>query len=107
MLVTEHLVSGGHLAPAGLDFELSESGHEFFRRFGIDPEAARGARRVFARACLDWSERRHHLAGALGAAWLRHLLGQDYLGARAERPGPAAHSRRPPFLRKELALDLG
>jgi DNA-binding transcriptional ArsR family regulator len=41
------------------------------------PERSVG-RRPFVRACLDWSERRHHLAGVLGAAMLRHLLDQGW-----------------------------
>ena len=39
-------------------------------KLGLDVQATRGRRRRFACACLDWSERRPHLGGALGAAWL-------------------------------------
>lgn len=46
---------------------------------GIDAHRLNTARRPFARACLDWSERRHHLAGALGAAVLTALLDQGHL----------------------------
>jgi len=42
--------------------------------FGIDLEALRRARRAFAGACLDWTQRRPHLNGALGAAVLGRLL---------------------------------
>jgi DNA-binding transcriptional ArsR family regulator len=49
-------------------------GAPFFERLGIDLEALRQSRRAFARPCLDWSERRHHLAGALGAALLNRFL---------------------------------
>ena len=41
--------------------------------FGVDCAAASESRRRFAYPCLDWSERRHHLGGALGAAVLRAL----------------------------------
>jgi DNA-binding transcriptional ArsR family regulator len=52
--------------------ELSGYGVEWFRRLGIDTAAAARQRRTFCRPCMDWSERRHHLAGALGAAlWSR------------------------------------
>jgi DNA-binding transcriptional ArsR family regulator len=52
--------------------ELSGYGVEWFRRLGIDTAAAARHRRTFCRPCMDWSERRHHLAGALGAAlWSR------------------------------------
>jgi hypothetical protein len=52
------------------DYELTVQGEEALRGLGIDLDAARKLRRRFACACLDWSERRPHLGGALGAALL-------------------------------------
>jgi hypothetical protein len=40
----------------------------------VDVAELKNQKRVFARQCLDWSERRHHLAGALGAALLNSML---------------------------------
>jgi DNA-binding transcriptional ArsR family regulator len=56
---------------------LSEAGARWFGHLGIDTAAAARQRRTFCRPCMDWSERRHHLAGSLGAAlWSRlHELG--------------------------------
>jgi DNA-binding transcriptional ArsR family regulator len=42
---------------------LTDSGRQWFHQIGIDPDALALQRRSFCRACLDWSERRHHLAG--------------------------------------------
>jgi len=47
---------------------VTRAGEEFFRGFGIELREAGETRRAFCRPCLDWSERRTHLAGALGAA---------------------------------------
>lgn len=80
---TEALVAAGHLLPQDLQFELSAGGADFFAQLGVDLGALRQSRRAFARCCLDWSERRHHLAGALGAAWLALLFERAYI-ARAE-----------------------
>jgi DNA-binding transcriptional ArsR family regulator len=49
---------------------LSESGVQWFGRLGINTDAAARQRRTFCRCCMDWSERRYHLAGSLGAALL-------------------------------------
>jgi len=49
---------------------LSKAGAEFCRELGIDVDAARRGRRPVCRACLDWSARRHHLAGQVGALLL-------------------------------------
>jgi DNA-binding transcriptional ArsR family regulator len=53
---------------------LTSQGQRHFREFGIDVPALASERRPLCRACLDWSMRRHHLAGALGAAVLRRCL---------------------------------
>jgi DNA-binding transcriptional ArsR family regulator len=56
------------MSPKGL--RLTETGIEWFARIGVDTDVAADQRRTFCRPCMDWSERRHHLAGSLGAALL-------------------------------------
>ena len=70
MAVTDALTRGGHLEPRGpRDWRLTETGELFCGRVGVDLSQARKAgTRHFARQCLDWSERRPHISGALGAA---------------------------------------
>jgi DNA-binding transcriptional ArsR family regulator len=48
--------------------EVTADGMDFLARFGIDLSAARSKRRVFCRPCLDWSERKLHIGGTVGAA---------------------------------------
>src|SRR6266852_6171261 len=72
--VTDAMVRRQLLKPSGRDFLLTASGARFLGRLGVDVETARKERRAFARQCLDWSERRAHLAGALGAAVARRCL---------------------------------
>jgi len=55
-------------------YELSVDGAKAFEALGIDIEVTRALRRQFACACLDWSERRPHVGGALGAALLKVAL---------------------------------
>ena len=55
-------------------YELSAAGTRACEAIGIDVEAARAQRRRFAFACVDWSERRPHIGGALGAALLGAAL---------------------------------
>jgi hypothetical protein len=47
---------------------VTQAGRRFFRDFGVDLAALESRRRCFCRLCLDWTERRHHLVGSLGAA---------------------------------------
>ena len=48
--------------------EVTPSGMDFLAKLGVDLSAARAKRRVFCRPCLDWTERRSHIGGAVGAA---------------------------------------
>jgi hypothetical protein len=56
--------------------EVTDAGHARLDRLGIAIPA--GGRRPVCRTCLDWSERRNHLAGALGAAILSHVLAKGW-----------------------------
>jgi hypothetical protein len=51
----------------------SAHGLQWFKNAGIDTDLAERQRRTFCRACMDWSERRYHLAGSLGAALLSRV----------------------------------
>lgn len=60
-------------------FGLTPAGTRGFTRLGVDVAALAGGRRPLLRACLDWSERREHLGGALGAACTHAMLERDWL----------------------------
>lgn len=68
----DHLTRN-RLIEDGLDLWLTAEGRQFVRGFGIDVDALDGARRPVCRSCLDWSVRRTHLAGGLGAALLSRV----------------------------------
>lgn len=58
---------------------VTSAGDKALRGFGLDLDGLRGKRRQFACACLDWSERRDHLGGALGAALAEHFTQQGWI----------------------------
>lgn len=58
---------------------LTETGREFCRNFGIDLTALERLRRPLIRECLDWTARRTHLAGALGAAMLTQCVERGWV----------------------------
>lgn len=64
----------GFLSVAEDGLSLTDDGARFFTEFGIDLAALRRSRRPLCKACLDWSARRNHLAGALGTALLERFL---------------------------------
>jgi DNA-binding transcriptional ArsR family regulator len=62
------------LQESDTDYDLTQDGVNAIEALGIDLDAIRAQRRRFACACLDWSERRSHIGGALGAALLKLAL---------------------------------
>jgi DNA-binding transcriptional ArsR family regulator len=77
------------LRQRGSVFLLTQSGEQFLRTLDIDAAPLRELRRSFARKCLDWTERHHHVGGAVGAALLSQLMARKWLspmrGTRAVR----------------------
>ena len=68
--VCEAMLKARWLAPDGRDFRVTPLGEKELAALDIDLAAARRSRRVFARACVDLTQRRPHIGGALGAALL-------------------------------------
>ncbi len=60
-------------------YEVTEAGREKFRTFGINIEEVRRARRHFAGECIDWTQRRGHLNGALAAAITARLFALGWI----------------------------
>jgi DNA-binding transcriptional ArsR family regulator len=77
-LLARRLLKSGEQALA-----LPPAGRRWFERIGVDVAALERGRRPLLRGCLDWTERREHLGGALGAALAMHLLERDWI--RRER----------------------
>jgi DNA-binding transcriptional ArsR family regulator len=76
VLVVDAMAARG-LLEAG--WALSEAGLRWLADLDIDVSALRSTRRPLVRHCLDWTERRHHLAGSAGAALCRHFFDLDWI----------------------------
>jgi DNA-binding transcriptional ArsR family regulator len=89
------------------DLEPTRSGSRRLADLGVDVERAAGGRRPLARRCLDWSERRDHLAGALGATIATRFFELGWIertpSSRAVRVTEAGRRG----LGRELAVRLG
>ncbi|HEY2069015.1 MAG TPA: winged helix-turn-helix domain-containing protein [Rhizomicrobium sp.] len=83
----DSLVRKGHIALAGEAATLTPKGAKSLADFGIDLEALAAQRRPLCKTCLDWSQRRSHLAGSLGAALLSRMT--ELKWARRDRNGRA------------------
>ncbi len=87
--VTDELVARGMLVDGTTGLDVSDAGAAWLEDLGVSVSEARAQPRIFARRCLDWSERRHHVAGALGSGLLARLLDLAWIehvdGSRAVR----------------------
>ena len=76
---------------------VTEQGRRFFAKSGIEIEALEKSRRPLCRPCLDWSERRTHLSGTLGAAIFQYMLARSWAvqerKTRVVRFSPAGEQR--------------
>jgi DNA-binding transcriptional ArsR family regulator len=77
--IADALCALGHVTLSDEGGELSESGVAFLEKFGVDLAAARSRRRIFCRPCLDWTERRPHLGGTVGAVLAQRCFDLKWL----------------------------
>ena len=74
VMVYEALVRRGAFVLEGGGLALTAVGHDALNQLGLDSATLDSKRRALCRTCLDWSERRHHLAGVVGDALLARFL---------------------------------
>lgn len=109
--LTDALVSQGHAELTGDAGIITRSGVDFFGRIGLDLEQAvppaKQSGRLLCRPCLDWSERRPHLAGAVGTALCSHCFERGWIrrveGTRAVAITPKGRQ----VFRETFGAELG
>ncbi|MGH9842804.1 MAG: ArsR/SmtB family transcription factor [Blastocatellia bacterium] len=77
--LTLALVKKKVIAPDDSHYTVTKKGEKWFAEFGVEIDRLKQIRRIFAKQCLDWTERQPHLAGVLGAAILNRLLEQKWI----------------------------
>ena len=92
--LADSLVAHGHIELSPEGGAMTETGHAFLSDFGADLDAVpRSGGRAFCRPCLDWSERRLHVGGTLGAALTERCFALNWIrraeGSRAVSLTPA------------------
>jgi DNA-binding transcriptional ArsR family regulator len=77
--IADALQAAGHVVISDDGGELTDRGARLLQRFGATPLSKTKSRRIYCRPCLDWSERRYHLAGFVGAEICRCCLERGWL----------------------------
>ena len=81
--ITKSLLDNEIIKTSEKEYTVTESGKEWFHKVGIDIDTIQQKKRSFAHQCLDWSERKHHIAGALGASLLEIMIEKDWIRKKA------------------------
>ena len=79
VMITTALIQKKILLQQDHRFIVPKKGKQWFATIGIDVDLVSMAKRKFAYPCLDWSERKHHLGGGLGAALLDTIFQNDWV----------------------------
>jgi len=91
--IADALVARGYVVLGDDGGEVTRAGSVFFADFGANLQTSPHRRRIFCRPCLDWSERRYHVAGHVGAEICRCCLQRGWFArerdSRALRLTPA------------------
>jgi DNA-binding transcriptional ArsR family regulator len=99
LVARDYLVLGDDIA------EDTAAGRRFFTEFGIERPARRSPRRHFSRLCLDWTERRPHIAGAVGAALTTRYFDLGWMERSKHSPAVSVTPRRQRGFQDTFGID--
>ncbi|MBG9579853.1 ArsR family transcriptional regulator [Bacillus thuringiensis] len=88
------------------EYIVTEQGKKWFLNFGINIKKANIKRRVFAKPCLDWSERRYHISGWLGSAIAKLFFEQEWITKTDKNRAVHLTRKGMKLLKDQLGIDM-
>lgn len=104
--ITSSLLQRRFLAESDRDFVVTTAGGRFFDALAIDLDEVSASRRALARKCMDWTERRPHIAGALGAALLARFKDLKWIAGIRDSRALRVTIEGQRHLREHFAIEL-
>jgi DNA-binding transcriptional ArsR family regulator len=105
--IADALVTNGHIVLGEDGGEVTEQGMRCLSGFGANLAPRSGSRRVFCRPCLDWSERRYHVAGHVGAEIWRRCLERGFVARVRDTRAVRLTAQGRTGLRDAFGVELG
>ena len=103
--IAESLVARSAIAITDATGIVTTEGHKLFARIGVSVQAPKS--KALCRPCLDWSERRPHLAGAVGAALCAHSLGEGWVRRIRDTRAVAITPKGQRMFREVFGVEVG
>lgn len=104
--ITEKLLDKEFIILEKGEYIVTEQGEKWFLNFGINIEKANIKRRVFAKPCLDWSERRYHISGWLGSAIAKLFFEQEWITKTDKNRAVHLTRKGMKLLKDQLGIDM-
>ncbi|GMR68906.1 MULTISPECIES: metalloregulator ArsR/SmtB family transcription factor [Bacillus] len=104
--ITEKLLASEFIILEEEEYIVTEQGKRWFLNFGINIETAEIKRRVFAKPCLDWSERRYHISGWLGSAIAKLFFEQEWITKTDKTRAVHLTKKGMKLLKDQLGIDM-
>lgn len=102
--LADALVARGHIEFGEDGGAVTQAGGDFFATFGVDLETR--TRRAFCRPCIDWSERRPHIAGAVGAGLARRCFDLGWIARLRDSRAVTVTAKGRGGLRETFGIDF-
>ncbi|APH19726.1 winged helix-turn-helix transcriptional regulator [Clostridium botulinum] len=77
--ITDWLLEKNYIVKSEAGWSLSIEGENFFESNGVNIELLKKEKRCYCRMCLDWSERKHHVAGSVGKALMDIFFNNQWI----------------------------
>lgn len=106
LAIAQSLVRCGALEPDEEGFRLRDGARDIFLQAGVDTATLFRNPHAHVRACIDWTQRRHHISGPLGVALLHALLDANVLRRRTEPRALEVTESGRDFLERIFGVDL-
>ncbi|WP_336992978.1 metalloregulator ArsR/SmtB family transcription factor [Bacillus toyonensis] len=104
--VAEGLINRQLLTLKDGEYTVTEQGKKWFLKFGINIEKANTKRRIFAKPCLDWSERRYHISGWLGSELANLFFEQGWITKEEQSRAVHLTNEGEKALQDQLGIDI-
>lgn len=104
--VTDWLLMNRYIEKIEDNWNLSKEGENFFEAYGVDVGQLKKEKRCYCRMCLDWSERKHHVAGSVGKALMQMFFQNHWIERTGDSRAIKLTTKGKEHLSKNWKIDL-